>query len=368
MMMNARSVQNVSSMDIQNMPRQQHVEKIHQNYEEEMERIHRISLLVFKKKYSHQLASKMYGQRQLFFIYMPLQFLALLTSLIGFVMGTSLGDEDVHNTIENWSSFAIGILGVITLMYNNIGKKFDYDSISTSHALVADNMRWLLHDLELIQHKFRRISGCSCSIDDNGSSMDCGSDSVKDQENNTCENCKKMEKFKEMIDENESRYFMESRTPPPMLPRQIEIAFEKLTVQFELMFPTVGNKKGISSNEDLDLDLDLDDATYFNIMKLAFGEMAIVLGDSDNQWLITLPDPNYAVEKTMIRISKMLSSVKENHPANDRLKNMISALAISSRNLVSNKRKFLCFNGLNREQQLSTLSDVKENTTGSASY
>ena len=123
-----------------------------------------------------------------------------------------------------------------------------------------------------------------------------------------------------------------------------------------------------NKNINDDLDLDLDDATYFNIMKLAFSEMAIVLGDSDNQWLITLPDPNYAVEKTMIRISKMLSSVKENHPANDRLKNMISALAISSRNLVSNKRKFLCFNGLNREQQLSTLSDVKENTTGSASY
>lgn len=116
-----------------------------------------------------------------------------------------------------------------------------------------------------------------------------------------------------------------------------------------------------NKNINDDLDLDLDDATYFNIMKLAFSEMAIVLGDSDKQWLITLPEPNYAVQKTMKRISKILSSVQEDdHPVNHRFKKMISALAVSSRHQVSNKRKDLRVD--------STLSVINEGSTASAYY
>ena len=358
---------NVSSMNVQKMKRQQHV-----HHDEEMERVRRITLIVFKKKYSHQIAGKMYEQRQWFFIYMPLQFLALIISLGGFLMGTDIGDENAQNTLENWSSFTIGVIGVITLMYNNIGKKIDYDSKATSHAVVADNMRWILHDLELIQHKFRKISGCDCSsIGDSRSSMDGegegdGDGDNKDDENsNTCGNCNKMKKFAQMIDDCENLYFMDSRTPPPMLPRQIEIAFEKLTVQFELLFPAGGKKYGstsynISSSSN-GSTTDFDEATYSNMLKLAFSEMAIVLGDSDKQWLITLPEPNYAVQKTMKRISKILSSVQEDdHPVNHRFKKMISALAISSRHQVSNKRKDLRVD--------STLSVINEGSTASAYY
>ena len=257
--------------------------------EQEERRLNKIALMILRIKQSHQLASKIFEQRQSYFVFIPLQLLALLTAAEGILLGTGAFLSDKDGVV----GLILGLVGLLSLTINNMSKRWDFDGKGKSHEIVARHMRWLLDDIEMIINHYDEQESVSVSVSDHGSS-----------------------KHGEKLGQIEAAFYTESRLCQNLLPRQIEIAYEKLTIQLEIMLrpPSFrGNSNGNSNGngkggDNSNIDLYLDDRSYYKIVKFAYSELAIVLGDSDKRWIIRLPQPDLAVQETIQRVSKVLLS------------------------------------------------------------
>ena len=304
------------------------------NREQEERRLNRIALAVLKTKQSHQLASKYFEQRQSYFVFIPLQLLATITAAVGIIFSAvSNNSTGVRNSNSNsnnvWMGLGLGFVGLLSLLVNSFSKRWDFDGKAKSHELVASHMRWLLDEIEMIHHYDEESDGS---------------------------------RHGEKLGQIESTFVTELRLCQNLLlPRPIEIAYEQLTVQLELMLRfspsfiggangnTNGNGNGnnnnnnngnsniaipgggpdddagggyngngngngngnINNNSNNNGELYyLDDRSYYKIVRFAYSELAIVLGDSDDSWMIRLPQPTWAVQKTIHRLSNVLLSLR----------------------------------------------------------
>jgi len=246
-------------------------EKQRSDNDDNCDRFHNIKFKILRAAFCNQLAYKYYSKRQMYVTYLPLQILAMLSSIIGF-MGTGGTYDDIESKEGTSSKFNVfslveGIIGTMMVFIINLGKNLSYDAKAREHELTAATMKWLLDDLDILVCK---------TTDSNNIDADADADSIA----------------KKGFEKVESDFFSYSQTMQTVLPDKIGLAFSKL--QFELKLLRV-NKNSVYHN---------DDVLYYRIVEFAYSELAVILGGR----IFFLPTPEVSVKMTIDRINALLPS------------------------------------------------------------
>jgi len=233
------------------------------------DRLHRIKFTVLRAKLCNHLAYRYYHTRQQYVSYFPLQILAMLSSILGYLSTSGFYEdiecEDKKRKKTNIHSLVEGIIGTMMVFLISLGKNLDYDAKAKQHELIAATMKWLMDDLDILMYK---------STDSNNSDADA--DSIT----------------KKAFEKVESDFFSYTQTIQTVLPDKIGLAFSKL--QFQLKLLRV-NKDSVYHN---------DDVLYYRISEFAYSELAVILGGN----ILFLPTPEVSVKMTIDRINALLPS------------------------------------------------------------
>jgi len=86
----------------------------HGNHGDNIDRFHRIKFKILRNKFSNHLAFKCYSKRQMVLCYLPLQILAMISTILGF-----LGTSGVDQSDNNFSRLSLveGIIGTMILFF-----------------------------------------------------------------------------------------------------------------------------------------------------------------------------------------------------------------------------------------------------------
>jgi len=247
-------------------------EKQRSDNDDNCDRFHKIKFKILRAAFCNQLAYKYYSKRQMYVTYLPLQILAMLSSIIGFTGtgGTYDDRESKEGTSSKFNVFSLveGIIGTMMVFIINLGKNLSYDAKAKEHELIAATMKWLIDDLDILISKTT-----------DGNNIDADADSIA----------------KKGFEKVESDFFSYSQTIQTVLPDKIGLAFSKL--QFELKLLRV-NKNSVYHN---------DDVLYYRIVEFAYSELAVILGGR----IFFLPTPEVSVKMTIDRINALLPSLNQ---------------------------------------------------------
>jgi len=242
-------------------------------------RFRKIKFTILRTQFCNHLAYKYYSKRQMVFSYLPLQILAMLSAILGF-LGSSKGssDDDADYKEEgtiNPAFFIEGIIGTMMIFFINLSKNLNYDAKAKQHELVASQMKWLIDDLDGLEYTCFPLGVDDYSDDNINIRTDDEYDAIK-------------KGFAKV----ESDFFSSTQTLQTVLPDEIGLAFSKLKFELKLLRANTNN---VYHNDDL---------LYNRVVEFAYSELAVILGGR----ILYLPTPEDSVKMTLERVSTLLPS------------------------------------------------------------
>ena len=285
------------------------------------------------------------------FIFIPLQFLAMWTTLSVF-----FGKPGEERSLE--LKALDGFVGALLLFVTNMGRTLNYEGVSKQHELISLQMQWLLDELDMIEHELKMGKS---AITRRKKEFDVGASSLVlgDTEDDAAEFIQRQGRrfYQDEIDQRfekiESNYFANSQNVQSLLPERIALPYAKLSFTLTLMLRPIGVVSGgnVSCVKMDDGKFEVDDKTYYRIINFAYSELAVVLG---NYMGVFLPHPDRAVDQTIRNVTKMLCSGNQD--------SFLEKLLSPTKNSTDNNNNSRYAQGPNRR-----ITDIDENDNTSTS-
>ena len=251
-------------------------------------------VLVLRAKYISALTADYYRKKNFWLIFLPLQILAIWTTISGILFsiqvtgndssnhdnGTTNGNNDIviSNAMLTAKALLDGLVGSALLIITNISKVLDYSGKTNHYELIEKQMQNLDKKMEMLANNYE-----------------------KDDATKLAEVKEASAKYMEIIGNNE-------KYSPPT---QITLAYDHIAFELNLRLSTIATSQSSTMKIGYHNNIVIEADTRDLIERKAYSDLAFFIENSTKYGFISLPNPRKVSNEVMKNIEKLLAKYED---------------------------------------------------------